>query len=150
MSIHIVNAFEGKDCWWVLQYLEDNEPPEVSELLTLLCCLGGLDVPVRMLSRANAPRIVWGSDGEKEGQFERNLKIGDLASAVSAGKPVEPLVNYGLIVRKGTGGGDETLSVEPSILKSAQKLMQSWTYWREQAMILVCHTFPRGRDLGVP
>jgi hypothetical protein len=76
------------------------------------------------------------------------MKIGDLASAV--GEPVESLVCYGLIVRKGTGSGDETLSVETSILKSAQKVMQYWTYWREQAMILVCHTFPRGRDLGVP
>jgi hypothetical protein len=71
MSIDIVNAFEGKDCWWVLlQYLEHNESPEVSELLKLLCCLGGLDVSVRMILHANAPRIVWGSNGEKEGQFE--------------------------------------------------------------------------------
>ena len=150
MSVIIRNAFEGKGCEWVLQYLEEYEPPEVSDLLTLLCCLGGVNIPVRMLLRANGPRIVWGSDGEKEGRFERNLKVGDLVSAISTGEPVKSLVSYGLVVRKGMGRGDETLSVEPIILESAQKLISSWAYWREQAMILVCHTFPRGRDLGVP
>jgi hypothetical protein len=150
MSVIIQNAFDGKDCEWILQYLKDCEPPEVSDLLTLLCCLGGVDVSVRMLLRANAPRIVWGSDGEMEGRFERDLKVGDLASAVSAGEPVKSLVSYGLVVRKGIGRGEETLSVAASILESAEKLTPSWADWREQAMILVCHTFPRGRDLRVP
>lgn len=150
MDVNFHNVFDGKDCEWVLQYLEECEPPEVSDLLTLLCCLGGVDIPVRMLLRANAPRIVWGSDGEKEGRFERNLRIGDLASAVYAGEPIKSLVTYGLVLRKEVGRGDETLSVDPGILKSAQKLMPYWAYWSEQAMILVCHTFPRGRDLGVP
>jgi hypothetical protein len=149
MSVTIQNAFDGKDCEWVLQYLEDCEPPEVSDLLKLLCCLGGIDVSVRMLLRANAPRIVWGSDGEKEGRFEGDLQIGDLINAVNAGEPVNSLVSHGLVVRKGIGRGNETLSVDPGILESAQKLMPSWKYWCEQAMTLACHTFPRDRDLGV-
>jgi len=51
MSVKIQNEFEGKDCEWVLQYLEECEPPEVSDLLKLLCCLGGVDISVRMLLR---------------------------------------------------------------------------------------------------
>jgi hypothetical protein len=102
-----------------------------------------------MLLRANAPRIVWGSDGEKEEKFERNLKIRDLINAIYAGESVKSLVSYGLVEIKEARPGDETLSVDPGILDSAQKLMPSWAYWHEQAMILVCHTFPMGRDLRV-
>jgi hypothetical protein len=149
MSVHFVNTFDGRDCDWVLQYLEERELSEVADLLTLLCCLGGVDISVRMLLRANAPRIVWGSDGEEVALFEPRLRIGSLISAVSAGKPVDSLISYGLVVRKETGCGDETLSVDPSFLKSAENLMACRAFWNNQAIILVCHTFPRGRDLGV-
>lgn len=134
----------------MFQYLEEREPPEVADLLTLLCCLGGVGISIRMLLRANAPRMVWGSDGEKEGRFEQRLRIGSLVSAVPSGEAVESLICYGLVVRKETGGGDETLSVDPGFFESAQKFLASRTFWNNQAMVIVCHTFPRGRDLGVP
>ncbi len=150
-----MNGFEGKDYDLVFQYLEEHEPQEVADLLTLLCCLGGVDIPVRMLLRADDPRMVWGTDGEKEELFEHHLRIGSLVNALSSGSSLESLISYGLVekkeigCRKETGSRNETLSVDPSSLKSAQKLMACRLFWNKQAMILACHTFPRGRDLGV-
>jgi hypothetical protein len=149
MSFNPENSFEGKDCECVLQFLEDCVSPMVSDLLKLLCCLGGIDIPVNMLLRGNSPRRIWGSDGEIEERNEPALHIIDLIDKKTLEKSIQPLGYYGLLVKEDVASLQRTLSIDPSMLKSMQRLVPSWPYWQIQATVLACHTFPRDRDLGV-
>jgi hypothetical protein len=134
-------------CKLTLDSLTKLENEESLNLLKLLCCLGGIDIPVHMLHRAMCPRIVWNIDGEIDHREEPDLHLGGLADHDKLQKAVQCLTLYGVLIEKGQSLQDRTYSIIPEMQLYAKQHLTAWDDWRLQALILVCHAFPRDRDL---
>jgi hypothetical protein len=142
MSDHSREDDDLTTCRLTVTIIEEVESLASRNFLKLLCCLGGVDIPLSMLFRACDARKAWSIDGEIEEIFESDLLIGNLDRDTEMLKAIECLTSYELVKSNG-----ESLSITPEMQLYSRELMSSWDVWRLQAVILVCHTFPRSRDL---
>ena len=188
----------------LLAYMEENELGERLDLLKLLCFLGGKDVPLSILQRANLPRKVWGSNGEieelafvdphlnallekknlfhlmtgfhayrtfqLEGSAKGSYVLREYPTESSPGVPNHALADYHLQllllnrqntkryivgqqdIARSTGNWNlpdeyQTFSVPSQTLSYIQQFTLGRDEWKREAVLLVCHVFPRDRDL---
>jgi len=115
----------------------------------MLCFLGGADVPEIMLSRANSPHKSWGSTGEMEEvtAFEAGLRIDLLANAAEMNSAIYCLTSYAFITTKEGAFQKRGFSIDSHLQSYLVQSTPNPDAWKCQALILVCHTFPRDRDL---
>jgi len=132
----------------MLAHLEKHEPKHVLDLLKLLCCLGGTEIPLSLLRRGNSPRPVWDSNGEICHVAETHLKIQSVLVEKNLVYSIEYLDRYKLIFINSEGklADQSTISVQNGMYKRLRSFPDR-VEMELQAMILVCHAFPRDRDL---
>ncbi len=131
----------------MLSDIEAIEKPEIVVFLKLLCFLGGVDVPLSMLWRAKSPRKVWGRNGEIEDIVETELQVDPPEDKTEIDHFARQLSHWGVLEMKKGEGEEQLFTIDPALQIYVQHFMPNTEDWKLQALILVCHTFPRDRDL---
>lgn len=123
---------------------------EASNLLLLFCFLDFTDIFESMLSRGCSPQKRWDSKGEVSSvsATESGLdpEVVDLiGNEIRFDAAIEKLLSYSLIHIKADVNGSRQFSLHPLVQYSAtQRLpMVVQDKWRQEAILLLCHAFPR-------
>ncbi|EAS28259.3 uncharacterized protein CIMG_09463 [Coccidioides immitis RS] len=138
---------------WEINFKQvERESPEAFHLLLLFSFLEPWSIPEMLLQRGSSPQKRWGTNGEveeiraEEEGVDVNLTrfIQDDFEFDTA---MEKLLSFSLISCGRGSDGLRTFSIHPLVQYCAvQRLSPSETRrWRWQALLLVCHAFPRSR-----
>lgn len=123
-------------------------------LLLLFSFLEPSSIPEMLLHRGSSPQKRWSEDGE---MTEVNAEIegveNDLVQVIQGDfefdTAVEKLLSFSLISCNKESDGLRSFSIHPLVQYCAVKRLSSaeMRKWRWQALLLVCHAFPRNRFL---
>ncbi|GAM33879.1 hypothetical protein TCE0_013r01096 [Talaromyces pinophilus] len=130
----------------------EQESPDAVLLLLLFSFLEPSSIPEMVLHRGSTPQKRWGRNGEvtevsaeDEGVDDRLTKViqGDMEFDAA----VENLLSLSLISCNKESNGLRSFSIHPLVQYcSTQRLSPSEVdKWRWQALLLICHAFPRNR-----
>ncbi len=127
---------------------EDIRSNNMATLLRILCFLGGADIPEIMLSRASSPHKSWGVTGEIEEVtlFGAGFYIDLLADAAETNNTIHSLASHALITKTEGSFQKRGFSVDKKLQLYVVQSTPNPDEWKRDALILVCHTFPRDRD----
>jgi len=132
-------------------FAEMSNSGDASLLLVLLCFLHVSAIAKTVLRRAGTPRKCWNELGEVEEvlPLQSGLSPSFLAIIISDAKldeAISALVTTS-VLHINANSGDLSLPVQTrdSILGRLDNGTQ--TYWRSQALLLICHGFPRDKYL---
>lgn len=140
---------------WEINFKQiEQESPDAVNLLLLFSFLEPSCIPELILHRGSSPQKRWGSNGEvietraEDEGIENcltNVIQGDLEFDIA----IEKLLSFSLISCNKESGGLRNFSIHPLVQYCAvQRLSPSEvTRWRWQALLLICHAFPRNRYL---
>ncbi|KUL81633.1 hypothetical protein ZTR_09651 [Talaromyces verruculosus] len=138
---------------WEINFKQlEQESPDAILLLLLFSFLEPSSIPEIVLHRGSTPQKRWGRNGEvtevsaeDEGVDERLTKViqGDMEFDAA----VEKLLSLSLISCNKESNGLRSFSIHPLVQYcSTQRLSPSEVdKWRWQALLLICHAFPRNR-----
>ena len=136
---------------WEVNFKQvEDESEEVTQLLLLLCFLDAANITEGMLLRGCTSQKRWTTTGEiEEVSAETEGVDGNLIKLVtnemSFDAAIEKLLSFSLIRRNNDFNEARSLSVHPLVQYCAsQRVSQAdQIKWRLQAILLVCHAFPR-------
>ncbi|EEP78060.1 predicted protein [Uncinocarpus reesii 1704] len=123
-------------------------------LLYLFSFLQPFSIPEVLLQRGSCPQKRWSEDGEiteisaeNEGVETELVKV--IQDVFEFDTAVEKLLSFSLISCKRESGGLRSFSIHPLVQHCAARRLSPSDVrkWRWQALLLVCHAFPRSRYL---
>ena len=129
------------------EQIEQNSQ-DASNLLLLFCFLDSANIPEIMLDRACTPQKRWNTSGEMY-EIAPALVNADLVELVvdevRFDDAIEILISFSLIGLDNDENGQRHFSVHPLVQYCAsQRIPQAaQDGWREQAIAILCHAFPR-------
>jgi len=132
-------------------FAEMSHSGDASLLLVLLCFLDVSAITKTVLRRAGTPRKCWNELGEvgevlpsQSGVSPSLLAI--ICCEVKLDEAISALVTTS-VLHVNANSGDLSLPIQTrdSILRRLDNGTQ--TYWRSQALLLICHGFPRDKYL---
>ncbi|EAW20720.1 LipA and NB-ARC domain protein [Aspergillus fischeri NRRL 181] len=140
---------------WEINFKQvERESSGAASLLLLFSFLEPSSIPEMLLHRGSSPQRRWGEDGEMtevdaemEG-VERQL-IQVIQGDFEFDTAVEKLLSFSLISCNKESEGLRSFSIHPLVQYCAIKRLSPSDVrkWRWQALLLVCHAFPRNRFL---
>lgn len=138
---------------WEINFKQvEKESPGATCLLLLFSFLESSSIPEVVLHRGSSPQKRWGKDGEvTEICAEDEGVDAGLARAIQGDlefdTAVEKLLSFSLVSCNKESNGLRNFSIHPLVQYCAtQRLSPSEVNrWRWQALLLVCHAFPRNR-----
>ncbi|KAK9578899.1 hypothetical protein V6Z98_005612 [Aspergillus fumigatus] len=140
---------------WEINFKQvERESLGAASLLLLFSFLEPSSIPEMLLHRGSSPQRRWGEDGEMtvvdaemEG-VERQL-IQVIQGDFEFDTAVEKLLSFSLISCNKESEGLRSFSIHPLVQYCAVKRLSppDVRKWRCQALLLVCHAFPRNRFL---
>jgi len=132
-------------------FAEMSNSGDASLLLVLLCSLDVSTIAKTVLRRAGTPRKCWNELGEVEEVLPSQSGLNPsllaiICSEVKLDEAISALVTTS-VLHVDANSGDLSLPVQTrdSILGRPDNGTQ--TYWRSQALLLICHGFPRDKYL---
>jgi hypothetical protein len=130
----------------------EQESPAATYLLLLFLFLDQSSIPEMILHRGSSPQKRWGSDGEVTEVRAEDEGVDECLTKVIQGdfefnNAVEKLLSFSFISCNKESNGLRNFSIHPLVQYCAvQRLPPSdVSRWRWQAILLVCHAFPRNR-----
>ncbi|KAL8646466.1 MAG: hypothetical protein Q9210_006126 [Variospora velana] len=132
----------------------ERDSKEASMLLLLFCFLDASNISETMLDRACSPQKRWNRIGEMselapiDAGLNNNL-IALIKDEVAFDDAIEKLLSFSLIHLDNDVNGLRNFSVHPLIQHCASQRVPLWLQdqWRLQAILVVCHAFPRNKYL---
>lgn len=141
---------------WELNFKQvEEDSTEASSLLLLFCFLDSSAITEAMLRRGSSPQTRWNTYGEivevaaeAEGVDEKLKSL--IQNEVEFDSAMEKLLSFSLITCHIEKNGLRKFSIHPLVQYCAVQRISSSTanFWRMQALLLVCHAFPRSRYLN--
>ncbi|GAQ12031.1 folylpolyglutamate synthase [Aspergillus lentulus] len=140
---------------WEINFKQvERESPGAASLLLLVSFLEQSSIPEMLLHRGTTPQRRWSEDGEMievtaetEGVEKHLVQViqGDFEFDMA----VEKLLSFSLISCNKESEGLRSFSIHPLVQYCAIKRLSPVDVrkWRWQALLLVCHAFPRNRFL---
>ncbi|GFF73987.1 hypothetical protein IFM60648_04080 [Aspergillus lentulus] len=140
---------------WEINFKQvERESPGAASLLLLVSFLEQSSIPEMLLHRGTTPQRRWSEDGEMievtaetEGVEKHLVQViqGDFEFDMA----VEKLLSFSLISCNKESEGLRSSSIHPLVQYCAIKRLSPVDVrkWRWQALLLVCHAFPRNRFL---
>lgn len=140
---------------WEINFKQvEQESPDAVNLLLLFSFLEPSCIPELVLHRGSSPQKRWGSNGEvietrAEDEGVENCLMNVIQGELEFDIAVEKLLSFSLISCNKESGGLRNFSIHPLVQYCAvQRLSPSeLNRWRWQAILLICHAFPRNRYL---
>ncbi|KAJ5537510.1 hypothetical protein N7513_007160 [Penicillium frequentans] len=140
---------------WEINFKQvEKESPSAVDLLLLFSFLESTCIPELALHRGSSPQRRWASNGEvaqvcaeQEGVEDSLVKI--LQGDFEFDTAIEKLLSFSLISCNREIDGLRNFSIHPLVQYCAlQRLSPAQIKrWRWQAILLICHAFPRNRYL---
>jgi hypothetical protein len=138
---------------WELNFAQvEKELPEAARLLMLFCFMDAVAITDNMLLRGCTKQNRWNNQGEieevsaeVEGVDPYIIRV--ITDEVFYDNAVEKLMTFSLIMRNNDYNEIRSVSLHPLVQSTASlRLSQAErNKWRSQAMLLVCHSFPRNQ-----
>lgn len=141
---------------WEMNFEQvEKSSKDARKLMLLFCYLDGVNVQEAMLDRACSSQKRWSHNGEI-------IEVGPSASGVDKGlvcmvqdevrfdDAIEVLVSFSLIyINEDEQTGLRKFSIHPMVQYCASQRVPPdvQSYWRAQAIALICHAFPRDEVL---
>ena len=132
----------------------ERDSKEASILLLLFCFLDASNISETMLDRACSPQKRWNRIGEMSelAPIDAGLNSGLVAlikDEVAFDDAIEKLLSFSLIHLDNDVNGSRNFSVHPLVQYCASQRVPSRLQdeWRLQAILVVCHAFPRNKYL---
>lgn len=122
-------------------------------LLHLLSFFDGSNIPESILRRGTSPQNRFSSDGEIEPVTAEAAGVDPgivalIQDDIAFDAAIKTLLSHALVLINTDTNGSRSFSVHSSVQQSAlqnqlemEPLKQKW---KQQAMLLICHAFPRG------
>ena len=140
---------------WEVNFRQiENDSKDATNLLLLFCFLEPSAISEVVLHRGSIPQKRWGETGnvaevsaEAEG-LDRNLtKL--IQNEMEFDAAIERLRSFSLVSCNRDTNGFQNFSIHPLVqFAAAQRLsLSTLNRWRWQAVLLICHAFPRNRYL---
>ncbi|TPX20904.1 hypothetical protein DIZ76_016801 [Coccidioides immitis] len=138
---------------WEINFKQvECEAPDAVYLLLLFSFLEPSSIPEMLLHRGSSPQKRWATNGEVEEIRAEDEGVDESLTRVIQGDlefdlAVEKLLSFSLISCNKESDGLRNFSIHPLVQYCAvQRLSPSEVRrWRWQALLLVCHAFPRSR-----
>jgi hypothetical protein len=130
----------------------EQESQDAINLLLLFSFLEPSSIPEIVLHRGSTPQKRWGNDGEvieipaeDEGVDETLTRV--IQNDFDFDAAVEKLLSFSLVYCNRETNGLRNFSIHPLVQYcAAQRLSRKESNkWRWQAILLICHAFPRNR-----
>lgn len=140
---------------WEINFKQlEQDSGGASDLLLLLSYMDGADIPEQMLLRGCSPQSRWGSHGEvvsvsaEDEGVDRSL-VALIKDEFAFDDAVEKLLSYSLVHHHVSHSGSRSFSLHPLVqhCASQRSTHEVQNKWRLQAILLVCHAFPRSKYL---
>lgn len=138
---------------WEINFKQvERESPDATCLLLLFSFLEPSSIPEAVLHRGSSPQKRWGVDGEvieiraeDEGVEECLIKL--IQDDLGFDMAVEKLLSFSLISCTKETDGSRIFFIHPLVQYCAMQRSTPLEVnrWRWQALLLVCHAFPRNR-----
>lgn len=138
---------------WEINFKQiEHDSPNAASILLLFSFLEPSSIPEMLLHRGTSPQKRWNNDGEvmdvpaeKEGVDSSLIRA--ITDELEFDAAVERLLSFSLITCKKESTGRRVFSIHPLVQYcAAQRLSPAAVNkWRWQAILLVCHAFPRSR-----
>jgi len=132
----------------------ERDSKEASILLLLFCFLDASNISETMLDRACSPQKRWNRMGEMSelAPIDAGLNsglVGLIKDEVVFDDAIEKLLSFSLIHLDNDVNGSRNFSVHPLVQHCASQRVPSRLQdeWRLQAILVVCHAFPRNKYL---
>lgn len=140
---------------WKMNFEQvERDSEDASYLLLLFCYLDAARIPEAMLDRACSPQRRWNRIGEIFEEPPETVGINEdliqlVRDEVRFDDAVEKLLSFSLISTEMDVNGLRIFSVHPLVQYCASEHISSKSQvdWREQAIAIVCHAFPRSEYL---
>ena len=136
---------------WEVNFKQvEDESEQITQLLLLLCFLDAANITESMLLRGCTSQKRWNKMGEieeisaeNEGVDEDLVKL--MTDEMAYDGAVEKLLSFSLVRRNNDFNEARSLSLHPLVQYCASKRVSQadQNRWRLQAILLVCHAFPR-------
>lgn len=136
---------------WEVNFRQiEQESPEAAQLLLLFCFLDPGDISEATLLRGCTPQKRWGRDGElteipaKDEDVPQSL-VAFLNDVMRFDAAIEKLLSFSLVCRNNDLNEQRSYSDHPLIQYCAtqRRSQDEQNLWRLQAIVLICHAFPR-------
>ncbi|KAI9847786.1 MAG: hypothetical protein M1837_001679 [Sclerophora amabilis] len=140
---------------WEINFEQvERDSKEASQLLLLFCFLDPANISESMLSRGCSPQKRWSRQGEitdmaaEDAGLDRSL-VALLKNEMDFDAAIERLLSFSLIHRNSDLNGSRSFSLHPLVQHCASQRVSAVVQdkWRLQAILLVCHAFPRSEYL---
>lgn len=138
---------------WELNFAQvEKESPEAAHLLMLFCFLDASAISDNMLLRGCSAQNRWGEDGEieevaPEAEGVDPYIVSLIQDEVRYDCAIEKLLSFSLIQKNNDYNEVRSVSLHPLVQYSASMRLNQpdQNKWRAQAILLVCHAFPRNQ-----
>ncbi|KAL9121254.1 MAG: hypothetical protein Q9187_002189 [Circinaria calcarea] len=140
---------------WEVNFKQvERDSEAASNLLLLFCFLDAGDIPETMLSRGCSSQNRWDCQGEiskataAEGGLDPDV-IDLVMNEMRFDAAIEKLLSFSLIQLQINANGLRSFGLHPLVQYSASQRVPTTIQnrWRLQAILLVCHAFPREKYL---
>ncbi|KAH0556873.1 hypothetical protein GP486_005337, partial [Trichoglossum hirsutum] len=140
---------------WEINFEQvERDSREASDILLLFCFLDASSISETMLYRGCSPQKRWNRQGEltEVAATDVGLDSGLVAlirNEMDFDAAIEKLLSFSLIHRSNDVNGARSFSLHPLVQHCASRRVSSEIQkkWRMQAILLVCHAFPRDEYL---
>lgn len=140
---------------WEINFKQvEQESPDAANILLLFSFLEPSSIPEVVLHRGSSSQKRWGSNGEVMEIRAEDEGVEECVTSVIQGDlefdtAVEKLLSFSLISCNKELNGLRNFSIHPLVQYcAAQRLSPpELNKWRWQALLLICHAFPRNRYL---
>lgn len=138
---------------WEVNFAQvENDAPEAARLLLLFSLLDAAAISDEMLLRGSTPQKRWATNGEIEDMSPAAAGLDPFliklfSDELSYDDAVEKLLSFSLVRRNNDFNETRSISLHPLVQYSASMRVTSaeQSKWRLQAILLVCHAFPRNQ-----
>lgn len=140
---------------WEMNFSQvERDSPKASALFNILCFLDASNVSEVLLDRGCSPQRRWNKEGEICKLMAADAGLDEqLVETVTNDEvfdaAIDRLQSFSLIQGRVDDKGSRSFSVHPLVQHCAIQRMscESDAKWRLQAILLICHAFPRDQYL---
>jgi hypothetical protein len=132
----------------------ERDSKHASDLLLLFCFLEPSHIPETMLWRGCSPQRRWDRHGEMVDVAPEDVGVDEslislITNEMDFDAAVDKLLSFSLIRREADLNGFRSFSLHPLVQHCALQRVSGAVQhrWRVQALLLVCHAFPRNKYL---